>query len=148
MSRDDDGSLVFHMPENVDKESPQALSTNMPKGLEGLLDNPRWRVQRSDDGSLLLFPVESDGKEEAVQLKITAGVSVAANFILPVDEWAEAKSIATSWLGNSGKNGLTTGKIRKILRIYLVSIVQDAPPFELEHQIAIRQSDGHVIVLN
>lgn len=148
VSRDDDGSLVFHMLENVDEESPQTLSTNMPKGLEGLVDNPRWRVEHSDDGSLLLFPVAPDGKEQAVQLKITAGVSVAANFVLPVDEWAEASSIATSWLENTGKKGLTTGKIRKILRIYLVSIVQDAAPFALEHQIAIRQSDGHVIVLN
>jgi hypothetical protein len=67
---------------------------------------------------------------------------------LPIDQWTEANEIAKEWVVSIGEKGLTVGMIRKILRVYLVSIVQDVKPYALQHQIAIRQSDGHVIVLN
>jgi hypothetical protein len=73
---------------------------------------------------------------------------VNANFELPIDDWAEANSIANAWLKSADNKTLAIGKIRKILRVYLVSIVTNEAPFVLQHQIAIRQSDGHVIVLN
>jgi hypothetical protein len=148
VSRDDDGSLIFHKPESSYQESPQALSADLPMGLGGLLENPHWRVERSADGSLLLFPQESKVNEQSGQAQITAGVSVVAQFELPIDEWTEAKSIARTWLESIGEKGLAVGKIRKILRVYLISVVQDEAPYALKHQIAIRQSDGHVIVLN
>ena len=144
VSRDNDGSLIFHKP----KRAPQVLSSDLPKGLNGLLDNPHWRVQRSSDGSLLLFPQEPKVNEQFDQAQITTGVSVQAQFELPIDEWTEAKSIAKAWVESIGGKGLAVGKIRKILRVYLISIVQDETPYALKHQIAIRQSDGHVIVLN
>lgn len=148
VDRDNDGSLIFHKPEQTVQESPQAISPDLPAGLSGLLDNPHWRVQRSVDGSLLLFPVESRVNEQSDQVQITPGVSVMAEFELPIDEWREAKSIAKAWVESIGKKGLAIGKIRRILRVYLISIVQDETPYALQYQIAIRQSDGHVIVLN
>jgi len=148
VDRDNDGSLIFHKPEQTAQESPQAILPDLPMGLSGLLESPHWRVQRSADGSLLLFPQESKVNEQFDQAQITAGVSVVAQFELPIDEWTEAKSIAKAWVESIGANDLAVGKIRKILRVYLISIVQDETPYALKHQIAIRQSDGHVIVLN
>jgi hypothetical protein len=117
-------------------------------GLGDLLENPHWRVQRSVDGSLLLFPQESKVNNQSDKAQITTGVSVMAQFELPIDEWTEAKSIAKAWMESIGETDLAVGKIRKILRVYLISIVQEETPHALKHQIAIRQSDGHVIVLN
>jgi len=146
--KDNDGSLIFHKPKQSHQESRQALSADLPMGLGGLLENPYWRVQRSADGSLLLFPQESKVNEQSDQAQITTGVLVEAQFELPIDEWTEAKSIAKAWVESIGETDLAVGKIRKVLRVYLISIVQDETPYALKHQIAIRQSDGHVIVLN
>ncbi|NIA02771.1 MAG: hypothetical protein GWO88_00965 [Planctomycetia bacterium] len=148
VSRDDDGSLIFHKPKPTYQETPQALSADLPMGLDGLFENPHWRVEKSADGSLLLFPQESKVNDQSDRAQITTGVLVIAQFELPIDEWTEAKSIAKAWVESIGVKGLAIGKIRKILRVYLISVVQDEAPYALKHQIAIRQSDGHVIVLN
>ena len=148
VSRDTDGSLVFHRPDNIEQKSKQASSEELPAGLDSLLDNPHWRVEKSPDGSLLLYPQEPEVDKQFDSAQITQGVSVIAKLKLPVDEWAEADSIARAWLESTGDKSLAIGKIRKILRVYLVSVVQNEAPFVLQHQIAIRQSDGHVIVLN
>lgn len=148
VSRDTDGSLVFHRPEKIKQNSKQASSEELPAGLDSLLSNPHWRVKKSADGSLLLYPQEPEVDKKFDSAQITQGVSVIAKLKLPVDEWSEANSIARAWLESTGDSSLAIGKIRKILRVYLVSIVQNEAPFALQHQIAIRQSDGNVIVLN
>jgi hypothetical protein len=40
------------------------------------------------------------------------------------------------------------GKIRRIHRIFIVSIVDASPPYRLQRQIGIRVGDGRVVVLN
>jgi hypothetical protein len=67
---------------------------------------------------------------------------------LPVDRWGQAKEIAESWLSSVGSQALTVGRVRRILRIYVVSIVDSNPPHRLRNQIAIDAADGRVVVLN
>lgn len=165
VSRETDGTLNFHMQNSASQESPkrggekeqatQSQSAEVAKGLDKLLlKNPYWRAERAIDGSLLLYPdkVKSDDisktAEQSTQANICMGVSVMGAFELPIDEWSEANSIARAWIESIEEKGLTVGKIRKILRVYLISIVRDTKPYALQHQIAIRQLDGRVVVLN
>ena len=67
--------------------------------------------------------------------------------IMPVDTLAEAQPIARSWIARQAETSLRAGKVRKILRIDIVSIVEDRPPFKLRHQLAIRADDGQLAVL-
>jgi hypothetical protein len=67
---------------------------------------------------------------------------------LPVDQWMEAKALAQAWLYQGDLHGLLVGKIRKVLGIYLISLVEQSPPHLLRHQLAIRATDGKVMLLD
>ena len=58
------------------------------------------------------------------------------------------QAIAEAWLADSGADGATVGRIRQIFRVYVVSIVDTAPPHRLRHQIAVRRDDGKVLLLD
>ena len=77
-----------------------------------------------------------------------AGSLPRIDIALPVNSQQEAYDIASSWLDSQQDSGATVGRIRKILRVYVVSIVTEETPHNLLQQIAIRASDGAVIVLN
>jgi hypothetical protein len=72
----------------------------------------------------------------------------SGEIVLPVDEWSEARRIAQAWLDVQGTEASAVGKIRKVLRVYLVSIVEAKAPYGLRHQIAIRTRDGKVVPLD
>jgi hypothetical protein len=66
---------------------------------------------------------------------------------LPVDHWKEARAVAQSWLTAVNDPTLTLGKMRKVLNVYLVSVVDSFRRTVLRHQIAISADDGRVIVV-
>ena len=122
---------------------------------------PRWRVSREADGNLILEPVEPPPVSTADTTALDqespgqkgfgecgwsiSEKAVAADVKLPVNSWTEAHAIAQAWLKEEGRGELKVGKIRQVLRIYLVSIVGASEPFPLEHQLAIRAKDGLLI---
>ncbi len=121
--------------------------------LDDYLSQRGWRVERAADGSLLLYP-RSDGAAAEqksapapcpgyVPLPISTG-----ELELPVDAWSEAKVVAESWLSSVDGAGLSVGRIRRLFRVFVVSIVDARPPHELRHQIAVNAADGRVVVLN
>jgi hypothetical protein len=65
-----------------------------------------------------------------------------------VDSWEKARATALSWLESVGNPALQLGKIRRIHRLHLVSIIGAEPPHRLLHQIAVGVDDGRVVVLN
>lgn len=112
-----------------------------------------WRIERGMDGSMLFHPL-SEG--ERTNTKETVGSPMGAcdgqqffseNVLLPVDEWSEVNVLAQLWIEASGSEGIQVGRIRKLFRVYIVSLVSDQAPFSLVHQLAIRSSDGGVIFL-
>jgi hypothetical protein len=121
--------------------------------LDDLLSQRGWRVERTADGSLLLYPrgegavAEQKSPPMPCQGYVPAPVS-AGELELPVDVWSEAKIIADAWLSSVDGAGLAVGRIRRIFRVFLVSIVDARPPHELRHQIAINAEDGRVVFLN
>jgi hypothetical protein len=164
VEQDSDGSRLLYPPSpekgpaSVLRQapaSPRPGDSGKEKSLEDLLEQRGWRAERSVDGSLILRPREN-GREVAPASGLE--VSPAEGFVpaevgergidLPVDQWREVKRIAGSWLNVFGDGEMVVGKIRKVLRVYVVSIVERDPPHRLRHQIAVNAADGRVVVLN
>lgn len=143
------------VPAKVKAAAARGSAETVDKSLDELLEERGWRVERSSDGSLILYP---QAEESAPEQPAAAVIEPAEGFVpataevakidMPVDKWREARRIAEAWLEVFGNDELDVGKIRKVLRVYLVSIVEAAPPHNLRHQIAINTSDGRVVVLN
>lgn len=156
-----DGSTFLYppVPESETKPDPEerrsggAPNASTIKGLDARLAERGWRVARTADGSLLLYPKAVESPAAPVSsIQSCRGVlppiMSASKIALPVDRWGQAKEIAESWLSSVGSQALTVGRVRRILRIYVVSIVDSNPPHRLRHQIAINAADGRVVVLN
>lgn len=152
VERGADGSTLLYPP--VPTANPGRTADSTPveaeKSLEALLQERGWRVDRDAQGGLLLYPSAPAGTGAAVTPVVgalTAPVRDAA-VALPVDRWAEARTIAEAWLAEHGAPGWQVGKIRQIHRVYMVSIVDAARPPTVVHQIAITSGNGLVVVLN
>lgn len=106
-----------------------------------------WILESAPDGSVILRPRPT--RVEAFPTTSCDGTSVPLGGLeLPVDSDAEAGAIAAIWMEQTGLEGMAVGRVRKVLRVYLVSIVTEVPPFHLQHQLAVKAEDGTVIVLN
>jgi hypothetical protein len=169
---DADGSTLLYPPSPMagtaapeppqsPSPAPEATPAGIPdetaaryevaRDLDALLAERGWRAQRESEGTLLLFPLRRAertprGVQRAAGVVPTAVTD--AEVTLPIDTWKEARTVAASWLESVGDASLRLGKVREVLRVYLVSIVDDAPPHALRHQISIRVDDGRVVVLH
>jgi hypothetical protein len=141
---DQEGSLVVvPKPRKTESKKPvpsHPLNQTMRKRLQAA----GWTLREERDGSLLLFPP----RLKAEMLTPCPGLKTTASVALPMENADTAREVAEAWLEATGLPNATVGKIRKVLRIYLVSIVSSKSPHHLLHQLAIRISDGHVILLN
>lgn len=105
-------------------------------GVKTALEKVGWRTEQRKDGSLILYPRAGDA--------LKTENPVVDKAMLPIDTWKEARRIAKYWLKQQGDDDLSLGKIRKINWVYLVSIVDKYPPYELKNQLVIRSDDGSV----
>jgi len=118
-----------------------------------------WSTSRNTDGNLLLFPVKAEKqtqpphpKKQAKGLNILVGhceygeiqLNLGDKVSLPINRWAEARAISLAWLKHSKKAG-KIGKIRKVNRLYIASIVADKAPYTLLNQLIIHSTDGRII---
>ena len=137
------------------------------ESLRSLLEMRGWRVERTPDGSTLLFPLGDtppaqkpaaaapttltatsedmpqlvDCAEEPLDLMLTAGIK------LPVNTAKEALQISENWLLASGYMELAVGRIRDINWIYVVNIVDQRPPYRSRNELVINKRNGHVLPL-
>ncbi len=146
--QDADGSLILIPPEKPIVTAPKAEKSDTEESFQSMQQKLRdagWQVTNTADGSILLYPPEQTPTNKP---RACPGIPQTAGVTLPVNSWQKAHDIAVSWLkGQSGYHA-SVGRIRKILNIYIVSIVADRTPHTLLQQIAIRNHDGAVIVLN
>lgn len=105
--------------------------------LRSVLSHHGWRIEPDGHGGVLLFPHAAS----------TRPPMAAGKIALPVDTWQEARELTEHWVRASGEQGLMPGKIRKVNRIYVSSVVSDTPPHVLRHQLVIRQDDGRVFLI-
>ncbi|MCU7916818.1 MAG: hypothetical protein KZQ95_00485 [Candidatus Thiodiazotropha sp. (ex Epidulcina cf. delphinae)] len=151
-----DGSLILKPQVSQRDPAAEDRPAAAQSQAERIADLPGfeyWRVERDEDGSVRFHPLASSPAGEAVTAdqailgSCDGFVVQSAQVSLPVDLWPEVNALARQWLTMSGLQGLQVGKVRKILRIYLVSLVRDTAPYQLAHQLAIRASDGRVMLL-
>lgn len=157
VEREADGSLRLTpqpqpqpQPDNAvepkaDTHSMATDEENSFQGMQQKLQEAGWRVTKSPDGSMLLYP---PNRPDSVKPEPCPGAVTTASITLPVNSWQEAHDITQEWLNEQPPFNATIGKIRQILNVYVVSIVAGTAPYGLIQQIAIRSSDGAVIVLN
>ena len=145
-SEDADGSLLLRPPKGPENmEDPSGSADSIPlAGIKDQLEAAGWKVEESSDHSLLLYP---PGENRVSKAPHCAGVLTRYRPVLPVDSWQEAHDVAQSWLGKQPGLQASVGRIRRILGVHVISIVSSRPPHHLLHQIAIRNSDAAVIVL-
>ena len=111
-----------------------------------------WRIESTADGSLMMYPPGSSAAPTAATPSPDGGClgtvapSVADGSIgLPISDGASARRLAREWLVEQRATGSTVGRLRQINRIYVVSIVDDRPPFQLRNQLIIRADNGHLL---
>lgn len=109
------------------------------------LQEKGWDVNIDSGGSMILYPPQ---KASSIIPKPCSGTQITDTVKLPVNTWQEAHDIAQLWLSNNAISNASPGKIRKIINVYIISIVASKTPHKLLHQIAIRNHDGAVIMLN
>jgi hypothetical protein len=122
--------------------------------LRALLAPHGWRVEGDSQGGVLLIPHQPVAEEPAVTYvaaKRWSGVVLPAiqggTIRVPIDSWEKAYQLTRSWIELSGQKDLFPGKIRKINKVYLVSVVSRVSPHPLRHQIVFRQDDGHMFLV-
>jgi hypothetical protein len=151
------GVLTLKPVVDQDSEAPASASVQVQAQSEIIPELPGfeyWRIVKSQDGSTLFYPLTTTHADVSPAVDLPgsrcceSGRAVSQRVSLPVDEWAEAKEQAENWLISSGLQGMQVGRIRKVLRVYLVSLVSESPPHVLTHQLAIRASDGCVFVVD
>lgn len=145
--RNKDGSLSLFPPIRQQALSAETGSegANSFEKMERKLRQAGWQVTHTSAGDILLYPPE---KKDSNKVKACPGIALTADVSLPVDTWKKAHRIAQSWLSDQENNNSSVGRIRKIINIYIISIVSQTSPHRLIQQIAIRNHDGAIIVLN
>ncbi|MCU7844778.1 MAG: hypothetical protein KZQ93_13155 [Candidatus Thiodiazotropha sp. (ex Monitilora ramsayi)] len=113
-----------------------------------------WRIEKDRQGALLFHPLSRLPEEQPLPgtgqslLGQCAGHQFQLDTVtIPVNEWSEAYELAQRWIDESAQGQLQVGRIRKIRRVYLVSLVGNREPYRLIHQLAIRESDGGVVLI-
>ncbi|WP_316365660.1 hypothetical protein [Candidatus Thiodiazotropha sp. CDECU1] len=144
-------SETTQKPPRPSTSDPLETPDELPRDLTGF---DYWHIERDQQGALLFRPVDlttqkqqsaDAGYDRQMDCRIDHFQLTAGS--LPVDQWSEAQDIAKQWLSNSGTEGLQVGRIRKINRIYLISIVEESAPYSLRHQLAVRVSDAAVVLI-
>jgi len=145
VNREADGTLVLFPQASSASQQVQQAHSMLDSNMQQQLRQAGWGITEKADGTVLLYPPAASRSTKPLA---SAGIAPSIKLSLPVDSWQEAYAVSQSWLDKQQSYQATVGKIRKIFRIYLVSIVSEQAPHTLLQQIAIRSSDGAVIVLN
>ncbi|MES9833252.1 MAG: hypothetical protein ABW139_13535 [Candidatus Thiodiazotropha sp. DIVDIV] len=152
---DSDGSLILKPQVDIgDTKLTEDKSTTQPQNdlIPNLPGFEYWRIEKDPDGSLRFHPIEkapnsfSNTQQDPSVSCEWAKLSLD-NVSLPIDQWTEVNQLSKAWLNASGIQGVQVGKVRKVLRIYLVSLVEKTAPYRLVHQLAVRASDGGIVLL-
>ncbi|MEW8693764.1 MAG: hypothetical protein AB2535_22245, partial [Candidatus Thiodiazotropha endolucinida] len=152
---DSDGTLILRPGDTGDAPAQTATQTvesgsvTLPANLKGF---EYWHIERDESGALLFHPVELPSTNQSMTVDTTANMAECRidyfqldPGVLPLDEWSEVHELTKRWIDTTQESGLQVGRIRKINRVYLVSVVGDSEPYRLKYQLAIRVSDGGVI---
>ncbi len=126
--------------------------------LEQTLRARGWRTRRTPDGDLILQPPQKSPPANASAAESAPASEPGCRYqrlapvrdgriALPVDSWQKARRLAEAWLAENGDTHLQPGRIRRVNRLYIVSLVDDSPPYRLRRQLVIYIPDGRVLAI-
>ncbi len=147
VDKDHDGSLILKPKKSASKLAAKHSKSIKQKAdsnnssfytMQKQLRDKGWGVNKNADGSIFLYPPKKSVHQPIQKKPIS----------LPVNNWQKAYDLSQNWIDSNSISAAAVGKIRKIINIYIVSIVSAKKPHTLLHQIAIRNHDGKVIPLN
>lgn len=138
---------------SVDSQVSQAWS-DFRKAVE----DTGWRVESGPDEALVIYPPHASDAQAAPP--ISAGQQVPqgceclwpesvsnGRIALPLANAEAAARLARDWIASSALDGQTIGKTRRVNSIYVVSVVDAAPPYRLRNQLVIRRDNGRIFVV-
>jgi len=141
------------------KTLEQLLEANS-KGLVDLLKKLApggGKFELVGDGSIRIIPEDASKPKElanvskkaskVVKEKKLDGLSRSLKRIgQPLNTWGKVQKAANKWLKKQNKKDLFVGKIRRVNRLYIVSIVTQKG--NLDSQLVMRVSDGKAVVFS
>ncbi|MEW8051636.1 MAG: hypothetical protein AB2792_05840 [Candidatus Thiodiazotropha sp.] len=152
---DSEGTLILRPGDTGDAPAQpvtptvESGSVTLPANLTGF---DYWHIERDESGALLFHPVELPSANPSKMAEASDKMAECRidyfqldPGVLPLDDWSEVHELTKRWIDTTRESGLQVGRIRRINRVYLVSVVGDIEPYRLKYQLAIRISDGGVI---
>jgi hypothetical protein len=127
-------------------QAPNARA-RLASELDTLLTERGWRAEWAPDGSLLLLPLQPASASIRPAAGFVPGAVASGQVGLPLESAAEVQRVAASWLTAIGAPRLLPGPVYVVGEVYLVNILDSAPPHSVRHQVAIHAADGRVVVL-
>ena len=118
--------------------------------VQGLLASRGWNLSRDPASNLELVPAKPDASGGAMACagwRPDATQLAKDKITLPLDSDWNAHVLADIWLRAQGGTDRVVGAVRRINRVYLVSILERGTPSRLATQVSIRQRDGCVMDL-
>jgi hypothetical protein len=113
------------------------------------LEEQGWRIAEQADGSLEIYPPLNELADRPLLGDITACSAEPDPLMeMPVADPEMALEIARDWLGLTDKAvNLQIGPVQQVDGVYIANVVEQAPPHRLRHQLAIRMTDGRLVVI-
>lgn len=153
------GSQASDKPSTVTPVANAAEAADPFEQFQHSLSDKGWQVERTSDGSVIVYPPKQTGGPgtSKADMKPTQrghceGISSTAvshgEIGLPIDTPAKAARVATDWIAHFGEPGYVAGRVRRINQIYLVSVVDRHPPYQLRNQLIIRSDSGRTIAVH
>jgi len=122
--------------------SAPAFGTESAPGARAVTD-----PQSPMDSALGALAAQQDSRIDPLSCGFVPHIVERGQIQLPVDDWTEAKAIASAWLDAVGDPTLRLGQGHQLDRAYVVTIVDGSDGQRLRHQIVIGVQDGRVAVL-
>lgn len=140
--------IMGELQQAENKGLASLLKKLAPKGGKfELTENGGVRITPDDASkSKELYNVSGKAKKVAEQRKLKSLSKSLKPIGQPVNTWQKVRKAADSWLLEQKKEGLIVGKIRRVKRLFIVSIVTEKG--RLDSQIVMRVSDGKAVVFS
>lgn len=137
----------------IDSQVSQAWS-DFRKAVE----DTGWRVESGPDEALVIYPPHTSGTHAAPPIGAAQQMSPGCECLspesvsngriaLPLANAEAAAQLAREWIASSALSGQAIGKTRRVNSIYVVSVVDAAPPYRLRNQLVIRRDNGRIFVV-
>jgi hypothetical protein len=139
-------------PASVDMDQPDTSGPTAQ--FQQALQEKGWIVRTESDGSMVIYPPASSTRTPAPREDhAVTGYGYCEGITLvgeesqrPIDTEEKAKLLAGAWIAHFGQATHAVGKARQVNQVFVVSIVESAPPHTLRNLLVIREN-GSIVAL-